>query len=180
MEFMYVIWLLIGWLATKRGTQMELNHLLTDDDAVSPVIGAILMVAITVILAAVIGTFVLGLGDEAVDYAPQASFAFDFEEGTVAATSCSVSSASDGTLDVTYDGGDELRDHRLNLTDDEGNSVGWNTSAAGGPCSGTGESVGSGDTTRLVVDGDDVVRGVWTSEAGGNSATLGKFAGPAV
>jgi flagellin-like protein len=33
------------------------------DRAVSPVIGVILMVAITVILAAVIGTFVLGLGD---------------------------------------------------------------------------------------------------------------------
>ena len=33
------------------------------DSAVSPVIGVILMVAITVILAAVIGTFVLGLGD---------------------------------------------------------------------------------------------------------------------
>jgi len=32
-----------------------------DDRAVSPVIGVILMVAITVILAAVIGTFVLGL-----------------------------------------------------------------------------------------------------------------------
>ncbi len=35
-----------------------------DEEAVSPVIGVILMVAITVILAAVIGTFVLGLGDE--------------------------------------------------------------------------------------------------------------------
>ena len=34
------------------------------DRAVSPVIGVILMVAITVILAAVIGTFVLGLGDQ--------------------------------------------------------------------------------------------------------------------
>ncbi|MDY6775807.1 MAG: type IV pilin N-terminal domain-containing protein [Halobacteria archaeon] len=34
------------------------------DDAVSPVIGVILMVAITVILAAVIGTFVLGLGGQ--------------------------------------------------------------------------------------------------------------------
>lgn len=36
-----------------------------DDSGVSPVIGVILMVAITVILAAVIGTFVLGLGDNA-------------------------------------------------------------------------------------------------------------------
>ena len=45
---------------------MELKNLFqTDDDrAVSPVIGVILMVAITVILAAVIGTFVLGLGEE--------------------------------------------------------------------------------------------------------------------
>jgi flagellin-like protein len=45
---------------------MELKTLFhnNDDRAVSPVIGVILMVAITVILAAVIGTFVLGLGDD--------------------------------------------------------------------------------------------------------------------
>jgi len=41
---------------------MDLKHLFTDDDAVSPVIGVILMVAITVILAAVIGAFVLDIG----------------------------------------------------------------------------------------------------------------------
>ncbi|VTT86646.1 unknown [Halorubrum sp. DM2] len=35
------------------------------------------MVAITVILAAVIGTFVLGLGDQLGDTAPQASFTID-------------------------------------------------------------------------------------------------------
>ncbi|WP_345775624.1 type IV pilin N-terminal domain-containing protein [Haloferax sp. Q22] len=42
---------------------MNIQNLFKDDTAVSPVIGVILMVAITVILAAVIGTFVLGLGD---------------------------------------------------------------------------------------------------------------------
>lgn len=36
----------------------------SDERAVSPVIGVILMVAITVILAAVIGAFVLGIGDD--------------------------------------------------------------------------------------------------------------------
>jgi len=41
---------------------MKLKQLFTDDDAVSPVIGVILMVAITVILAAVIGAFVLDIG----------------------------------------------------------------------------------------------------------------------
>ncbi|WP_424015697.1 type IV pilin [Halorubrum xinjiangense] len=55
----------------------------TDDRAVSPVIGVILMVAITVILAAVIGTFVLGLGDQLGDTAPQASFEIDGENGSV-------------------------------------------------------------------------------------------------
>lgn len=42
---------------------MQIQNLFNKEDrAVSPVIGVILMVAITVILAAVIGTFVLGLG----------------------------------------------------------------------------------------------------------------------
>ncbi|MBX0302845.1 type IV pilin [Haloarcula salinisoli] len=52
---------------------MDLKQLIQDDDAVSPVIGVILMVAITVILAAVIASFVLGLGDSAGDAAPSVS-----------------------------------------------------------------------------------------------------------
>ncbi len=43
-----------------------------DEKAVSPVIGVILMVAITVILAAVIASFVFGLGAKAPKSAPQA------------------------------------------------------------------------------------------------------------
>jgi len=54
---------------------MKLKTFLFDDESgVSPVIGVILMVAITVILAAVIATFVLGLGEQISDTAPQASF----------------------------------------------------------------------------------------------------------
>ena len=56
------------------------NELLGNDDderAVSPVIGVILMVAITVILAAVIGAFVLQLGDSVSQTAPQASIGVD-------------------------------------------------------------------------------------------------------
>ena len=43
---------------------MDLKKLFTEERAVSPVIGVILMVAITVILAAVIGAFVLGIGGD--------------------------------------------------------------------------------------------------------------------
>jgi flagellin-like protein len=53
------------WLATDRS-----------DRAVSPVIGVILMVAITVILAAVIGAFVLEIGDQQ-ETAPNTSFDSD-------------------------------------------------------------------------------------------------------
>lgn len=45
-----------GW----RGVEMKFNN---NEEAVSPVIGVILMVAITVILAAVIAVFVFGMAD---------------------------------------------------------------------------------------------------------------------
>ena len=54
---------------------MDLKKLFTEERAVSPVIGVILMVAITVILAAVIGAFVLGLGGDT-ESTPQASLNF--------------------------------------------------------------------------------------------------------
>jgi len=58
---------------------MDFKQLIDEERAVSPVIGVILMVAITVILAAVIGTFVLGLGDQVQSTTPSASFSFDSE-----------------------------------------------------------------------------------------------------
>jgi flagellin-like protein len=61
---------------------MKFKRLLTDDEAVSPVIGVILMVAITVILAAVIGTFVLNLGDD-VQANPTAGVSVDGSDVTV-------------------------------------------------------------------------------------------------
>ena len=60
---------------------MNFESLFTREDrGVSPVVGVILMVAITVILAAVIGTFVLDLGSN-VQQNPQAGVTFS-EEGT--------------------------------------------------------------------------------------------------
>ena len=67
----------------------------TDDRAVSPVIGVILMVAITVILAAVIGTFVLGLGDSLGDSQPTAQLSVDVDE-------------SGNNVTISHDGGDGI------------------------------------------------------------------------
>jgi flagellin-like protein len=53
---------------------MQLRALRTDDDAVSPVVGVILLVGITVVLAAGTASFVLGLGERTTQPPPQASF----------------------------------------------------------------------------------------------------------
>ena len=67
------------------------------------------MVAITVILAAVIGTFVLGLGDQ-VESAPQASFNFDvdddFEDDDVFDEV--EGDEVDGVVEITHRGGDNI------------------------------------------------------------------------
>jgi len=60
---------------------MEIGQEFAEEKAVSPVIGVILVVAITVVLAAVVGTFALGLG-ESQDTAPQSSWKTDYTEGS--------------------------------------------------------------------------------------------------
>ncbi|QKY21163.1 type IV pilin N-terminal domain-containing protein [Halolamina sp. CBA1230] len=81
--------------------KQKLKAMLGDDRGVSPVIGVILMVAITVILAAVIGTFVLGLGDS-LEQAPQASL-------NAADASDDYSDAGDDdAFTISHDGGDAI------------------------------------------------------------------------
>lgn len=77
-------------------------QLFDDDSAVSPVIGVILMVAITVILAAVIATFVLGLGEQVSDTTPNANFQADFNSSTANY------SEGDEVLTITHQTGDAL------------------------------------------------------------------------
>ncbi len=96
---------------------MKVQSLFQNDRAVSPVIGVILMVAITVILAAVIGTFVLGLGDQVQSTTPQASFGFDTTTVTV---------QSDGTpntqdmlaVRITHETGDTISASNLEVSVD--------------------------------------------------------------
>lgn len=102
---------------------MQLKQLLSDDEAVSPVIGVILMVAITVILAAVIGAFVLNLGGSQ-SSAPQASY------------SCEGSA-------LVHDGGDELDGNNIKLANESDAGSGFtagNTYSAGDTIDGNFDS----------------------------------------
>jgi len=82
---------------------MKGKHLFTDDDrGVSPVIGVILMVAITVILAAVIASFVIGLGDDNQTTAPTTSFDADYDSGSPNTLTISMQSGESLNSDDVY------------------------------------------------------------------------------
>ena len=147
---------------------MKLKQLLDDDDAVSPVIGVILMVAITVILAAVIATFVLGLGEQVSQTSPNTSFSFDFENDSAAAGS-GVGGGSDAVVTVTHSGGPNIAAEQLSIAG--GQTAAWTD--AGGFTS--GDEVSAGDSIDVDVDLGDRVSVVWENEEGTESSTLQRF-----
>lgn len=73
------------------------------DEAVSPVIGVILMVAITVILATVVSSFVFGLGTK-IGSAPQAQIILKDHEDAISTTG-----TRDWILYISHVGGDNLK-----------------------------------------------------------------------
>ncbi|MUV87009.1 type IV pilin [Natronomonas sp. CBA1123] len=139
---------------------MEFKKLLAADDserAVSPVIGVILMVAITVILAAVIGTFVLGLGDQVQQTSPNAQWNWD-------------ESSTSPQLQLTHEGGDTVTPSNLETTGSSANSC--NTGTAWG-----GSDVTAGNTCDVVAgtSPSGTYRLIWTAEGGGSSSTLSTY-----
>ena len=134
---------------------MELDELRRADDAVSPVIGVILMVAVTIVLSAAIGTFALGLEEAAQPSPPDAEFAVDYD---------------DPELEVVHDGGDRVDGERLRLVS------GTTTTEWGGG------TVRPGDSLTLDrTDGDfergDTVHVVWVADD--TSATIRSYDVPA-
>jgi len=122
------------------------KSIIQDEGAVSPVIGVILMVAITVILAAVIGTFVLGLGDQVSQTAPQASITVD----SVSTSNPESDTASDGideaTITLKHGGGDPIvaSETEIKVSQDGGGSVTF----AGG----SGDEFSTADTAVIFLD----------------------------
>jgi len=168
---------------------MQLKNLLQDEDAVSPVIGVILMVAITVILAAVIGTFVLGLGDQVQSSAPNSNFQFDYDG------SFDSGGASDNIMTVTHNGGQDVTTGNLVVqvgsTDaydgsDGSTATNWDDTVGTNNWNSGDSTISTGDAIDLGYDaatgGDitgDTVRVIWSSSSGGSSNTIGSSTVPA-
>jgi flagellin-like protein len=150
---------------------MKLKQLLTDDRAVSPVIGVILMVAITVILAAVIGTFVLGLGQQVQQTTPQASFTFDY------------ASSGHGNVTVTHEGGATFKSEntanlyvQFNGTNTD-NRTSWGLPVSAGDSFKIGDTASGIDTSGNDMTSGDTVRVVWEG-SGDQTSTVGKYTIP--
>ena len=161
---------------------MNPKQLIHDDDAVSPVIGVILMVAITVILAAVIATFVLGLGDQVSNTAPQASFSFDYNAGVSQDWDNSEDGTADGdgTLNITHDGGDTINAGNLYIRGSQDDGAWGNdiTDRDGDIQYDTNSKINAGRTLSVNVADSDTVRVVYEDPNGGSTATVGQWEGP--
>ncbi|MFB6091473.1 MAG: type IV pilin [Haloquadratum sp.] len=144
---------------------MQLKQLFTDDSAVSPVIGVILMVAITVILAAVIGTFVLNLGSSIQSTAPQASIEWSYNQ--------SAGGPGDGDVTAVHSTGDALKNSTLSIseTDTTGTTIskvsGVNTFTAG-------EQI----IKKQPYNASETIRIVWNAPEGSNSAVISSSTAP--
>jgi flagellin-like protein len=161
---------------------MKLKQLFTDDDAVSPVIGVILMVAITVILAAVIATFVIGLGDSAGNNAPSASFNIEYTEDS----SAGVVSGDDGYVEIAHQSGTsipaqelEVNGDSITLLDDgswenEAHDVGGSSGTYGAT-----SSISSGDSMFVSANDDFEVTLIWSPPEEDTSSELQSETGPA-
>lgn len=118
----------------------DIRGLLTEEDAVSPVIGVILMVAVTVVLSAAIGAFVLDIGNAVTEQQPSAVIEFEVD-------------TDGGTDSVTlrHTGGDELETDTLSVTVD--GTVAWEAGSRKGSF-GPG---GGSDWNDGVTSGDELV-----------------------
>jgi len=146
------------------GIPKMFKELFADDNerGVSPVIGVILMVAITVILAAVIGAFVLGLGDQVSETAPTATIDYEFDN-------------ADGVT-LSHEGGAELDNSTIsiNINGSVAPTTGWDGN--------DDDMISAGDTITLEsssapygdVESDDfasgnTVRVIWQGDSGSSS-----------
>lgn len=146
-----------------------------DGRGVSPVVGVILMVAIVVVLAAVLGALAVGFEGQLQEPAPSGGFDREY-----------VADGADNTDDrpyvvITHDVGRVVDADNVVIEDESGNTVAWSDIWLGGSEVRAGESVhvdgfGSdaaldpicekGDTYRIVLqndDGDDLAIQEWSA-----------------
>lgn len=136
---------------------------------VSPIIGVVLLVAVTVVLATVAGVVVFGVGDRNQQQPTRANFDFQYDSGAQ-------------TLAISYERGEVLTADTVYIRGDVGpddNTGRWNSV----PGAGSDSEIQPGSTVTLglgtgPVPDDYTVRVVHQPSGNETSATLAESRGP--
>ncbi|NHN41236.1 type IV pilin [Halorubellus sp. JP-L1] len=154
---------------------MRITKVVLEDGAVSSAIGVVLMVAVTVILAAAVGAFALGLAEESAKKTPSASV--ETKWGTAKAGGTTYD-----TVDITMLGGDGMQSKYVTVAKADGTII-WEGGSPNSPYTTYGSKtwdsskIQSGDTlginetnTGAFTEGDTVTV-IWDN--GQKSQVLG-------
>ena len=150
---------------------MQIRDLFVEDDAVSSVVSTVLMVAITIILVAVIGSFVLSMGGAVGEKVPSTTLSI-----TQANATCTGGSPG---ITITHQGGDVIATDQLSVTV---NDEPAKNCAGDRVWSGSGK-VSAGDSAHIVQYGNsrsnlssgDRLVVVWKSPSGDKSYILTQY-----
>lgn len=141
---------------TPRSARSTINSP-TDDRAVTPVVGTILLVAIVVILATVIAGAGLGVASAITSPAPQVSFEFTPDDAT-------------GDLIVTHVGGDTVSGDRLKFS-----GAALEKATYGSITEWAGKDVQSGRSAAVNVNPSESLRLIWQSPNGRTEVILAEY-----
>ncbi|TQQ81797.1 type IV pilin [Halonotius roseus] len=136
----------------------------SDDRGVSPVIGVILMVALTVILATVLGTVVLDFASGVSEQPPQAAFDYEFDsaDDNVTITHVSGDRIDSETIRITIGG-----DKAVSGTNSDFQGTDWEDSIRAGG----GIEIGDHDVNGDISTGD-TVRIIWENPSSSSANTI--------
>lgn len=137
------------------------------DAAVSPVVGVVLLFAISITLAGVTAGVVVGAQDGLISSTPQASFEFTYDAGATGSANLSDGGRS-GALTLAHVGGDTMDASALQVRAQPGGTAGESALAWSG-------SVSAGSSVTVTVDAGATVRLVHATD--GSSTTVATWDG---
>lgn len=153
---------------------MDVRAFCSDDDAVSSVLGVILMVGITIILAAIVGTFVLGIGQGLTSATPQVAVEY----------STDYNPSDNSSVTILHAGGDAMEQKNLEVTiagqtawkagsvkNGYDETSPWPKQVTAGDRLGLEEQLPGGTGPDAIEEGDEVLL-IWTGE--GKATILSK------
>lgn len=150
---------------------MQIRNLFGENDAVSSVVSTILMVAITIILVAVIGSFVLDIGGAVSETTPTASL-------SIAQTELEKNGSTETAVIVAHQGGDVMEMDHVSVEVNGQSAKDWNKSEI---WAGSG-TISAGDSATIMRDGDNETLSadnriivVWESPGGDKSYILAQY-----